>query len=92
LPPAARDYKIHFHGSGQADTAAEQASPEVHPLVVFEQTADNQLIELRRYVEARGWTAVEFVDHGVSGLKDRRPALDALLKDAKRRRFDISST
>jgi DNA invertase Pin-like site-specific DNA recombinase len=33
--------------------------------------------------------SVEFVDQGVSGTKDRRPALDALLKDAKRRRFDV---
>jgi len=54
-----------------------------------EQTADNQLIELRRYVEARGWASIEFVDRGVSGAKDRRPALDELLKDAKRRRFDV---
>jgi putative DNA-invertase from lambdoid prophage Rac len=54
-----------------------------------EQTADNQLLELRHYVEARGWTAVEFVDQGVSGAKDKRPALDALLKDAKRRLFDV---
>ena len=54
-----------------------------------EQNCDNQLIELRRYVEARGWTPTEFVDRGVSGAKDRRPALDALLKDANRRRFDI---
>jgi DNA invertase Pin-like site-specific DNA recombinase len=29
------------------------------------------------------------VDRGVSGAKDRRPALDALLRDAKRRRFDV---
>jgi DNA invertase Pin-like site-specific DNA recombinase len=54
-----------------------------------EQTCDNQLIELRRYVEARGWTAVEYVDRGVSGAKDRRPALDQLVADAKRRRFDV---
>ena len=54
-----------------------------------EQNCDNQLIELRRYVEARGWTGTEFVDSGVSGTKDRRPALDALMKDAKRRRFDV---
>src|SRR5687768_4496650 len=54
-----------------------------------EQTADNQLLELRRYVEARGWTAVEYVDQGVSGAKDRRPALHTLLKDARRRRFDV---
>jgi DNA invertase Pin-like site-specific DNA recombinase len=54
-----------------------------------DQTCDNQLLELRRYVEARGWTAVEYVDSGVSGAKDRRPALDELLADARRRRFDV---
>ena len=55
----------------------------------FDQEPENQLQELRRYVEARGWTAVEYVDRGVSGSKDRRPALDELVKDAKRRRFDV---
>jgi DNA invertase Pin-like site-specific DNA recombinase len=55
----------------------------------LEQDCNNQLIELRRYVEARGWTAVEYVDRGVSGTKDKRPALDAMLRDAKRRRFDV---
>jgi DNA invertase Pin-like site-specific DNA recombinase len=54
-----------------------------------DQSCDNQLLELRRYVQARGWTAQEFVDAGVSGTKDKRPALDALLRDAKRRRFDV---
>ena len=49
----------------------------------LDQEPENQLQELRRYVEARGWTATEFVDRGVSGEKDRRPALDAMLKDAK---------
>lgn len=55
----------------------------------FDQEPENQLLELRRYVAARGWTAVEFVDRGVSGAKDKRPALDTLVKDAKRRRFDV---
>jgi putative DNA-invertase from lambdoid prophage Rac len=55
----------------------------------FDQEPENQLQELRRYIEARGWTGTEFVDRGVSGAKDRRLALDALLKDAKRRRFDV---
>ena len=53
------------------------------------QTVENQVIELRRYVEARGWTIFqEYADEGVSGSKDRRPALDQLVADAKRRRFD----
>src|ERR1700730_4893666 len=56
----------------------------------FDQTPENQLLELRRYVEARGWTvAEEYVDRGVSGAKDRRPALDQLIAEAKRRRFDV---
>jgi len=54
-----------------------------------DQEPENQLQELRRYVEARTWTAVEYVDRGVSGAKDRRPALDDLVRDARRRRFDV---
>src|SRR5207249_5274992 len=55
----------------------------------LDQNTENQAIELRRYIESRGWTAVEYRDHGVSGAKDRRPALDQLVTDAKRRRFDV---
>jgi putative DNA-invertase from lambdoid prophage Rac len=54
-----------------------------------DQQVDNQLLELRRYVDARGWGATEYVDIGVSGAKDRRPELDRLVADAKRRRFDV---
>jgi DNA invertase Pin-like site-specific DNA recombinase len=55
----------------------------------FEQEPENQLAELRRYVQARNWTAHEYVDRGVSGSKDKRPALDVLCRDAKRRKFDV---
>src|SRR5262245_42330375 len=55
----------------------------------LDQEPENQLQELRRYVEARGWTAIEYVDRGGRGAKDRRPALDQLLTDARRRRFDV---
>ena len=54
-----------------------------------DQSTENQAIELRRYVEARGWTAQEYTDKGVSGAKDKRPALDELVRDAKRRKFDV---
>ena len=54
-----------------------------------DQEPANQLAELVRYCQARNWEPVEYVDHGVSGSKDRRPALDRLLKDARRRKVDV---
>ena len=54
-----------------------------------DQDADLQLVELRRYVAARGWEVVEeFVDRGVSGATSSRPALDRLLAAARRRDVD----
>lgn len=48
-----------------------------------------QIVDLRRYVAARGWTvAEEFVDHGVSGSLASRPALDRLRTAARRRDVD----
>jgi DNA invertase Pin-like site-specific DNA recombinase len=55
-----------------------------------EQTVENQLLELRQYASARGWTIVsEWTDVGVSGSKDRRPGLDEMIAAAKRRKFDV---
>jgi len=53
------------------------------------QTAENQLLALRSFAGARGWTATEFTDHGVSGAKEKRPALDALLAAARARKVDL---
>ena len=48
-----------------------------------------QLTELRDYARARGWQVIgKFVDIGVSGAKDSRPQLDALMKQAKARKID----
>jgi DNA invertase Pin-like site-specific DNA recombinase len=56
----------------------------------LDQHPDNQLAELHRYCAARGWESpLEYIDRGISGSKDRRPALDNLVKDAKRRKFDV---
>ena len=56
------------------------------------QTLENQIRELRQVAERRGWDVVEvYRDAGISGAKGRngRPALDSMLKDASRRKFDI---
>lgn len=53
------------------------------------QRAKGQLLELRQYAAARGWTITqEYVDRGVSGTQDSRPALDELMADARRRKFE----
>lgn len=55
-----------------------------------EQHPETQLRELREYAERRGLSiAGEYVDHGIGGTKARRPALDRMLEDARRRRFDV---
>jgi DNA invertase Pin-like site-specific DNA recombinase len=55
-----------------------------------DQNPESQGIELRHFARQRGYEIVdEYTDHGVSGTKARRPALDRLLKDANRRRFDV---
>ncbi len=55
-----------------------------------DQSTDSQLLDLRRYVRERGWNIFnEFVDEGISGTKDSRPALNELMNDAKKRRFDV---
>ena len=53
------------------------------------QTCETQLHALREFCKARGWTIVQtYADTGVSGSKERRPQLDQLMRDAKRRKFD----
>ena len=55
-----------------------------------DQDPEVQLRELRAYVERRGWREpLEFVDHGVSGSKASRPALDELMAAARRRKVDV---
>jgi DNA invertase Pin-like site-specific DNA recombinase len=48
-----------------------------------------QLDELRQVAAQRGWASVDYVDEGVSGSKDRRPALDRMMADARTGRLDV---
>ena len=56
------------------------------------QSVESQVRELRQLAERRGWQVADiYRDAGICGAKGReqRPGLDALLKDASRRRFDV---
>jgi DNA invertase Pin-like site-specific DNA recombinase len=53
------------------------------------QDTNLQMREVREFAKRRGWTvAGEYTDTGISGSKEKRPSLDRLMADAKRRRFD----
>jgi DNA invertase Pin-like site-specific DNA recombinase len=54
-----------------------------------EQNADLQVNELTDYAAFRKWEIVEPYTDKMSGAKDRRPALDRLMADAKRGKFDV---
>jgi len=54
------------------------------------QDPELQLVPLREYCERRGFTnAVEYVDNGISGKRERRPELDKLIQTARKRQIDI---
>jgi DNA invertase Pin-like site-specific DNA recombinase len=55
----------------------------------LDQHPETQLYDLRQMAEQRGWEIVrEYRDHGVSGARARRPALDELLADAHQGKFE----
>lgn len=54
-----------------------------------EQAVGMQVSDLRRYCEQRGFQIFkEYSDQGISGTKDKRPGLDELMADARKRKFD----
>lgn len=57
---------------------------------VRDQSTAVQEVELREYAERRGWVVEKiYADKGQSGAKWKRPALDALMADCRRRKVDV---
>jgi DNA invertase Pin-like site-specific DNA recombinase len=55
-----------------------------------DQTTAAQEHELRQYAKHRGWGVQHvYTDQGYSGASEKRPALDELLRDARKRKFDV---
>jgi DNA invertase Pin-like site-specific DNA recombinase len=55
----------------------------------LDQNCEVQLEELRRFAGKRFARYCEYTDAGVSGTQRHRPQLDALMRDARKRLFDV---
>jgi DNA invertase Pin-like site-specific DNA recombinase len=56
---------------------------------VFEQNPEVQELPLRQLAEQRGWSVVQVYRDRMSGAKEDRPGLKALMADARRGAFDV---
>lgn len=57
---------------------------------LLNQDPDTQLINIREFCKARGFELVnEYVDKGISGAREKRPALDQMVSDARKGKFQI---
>jgi DNA invertase Pin-like site-specific DNA recombinase len=55
-----------------------------------DQHVESQLYDLREFAAQRGFEVVhEYEDRGVCGQKARRPGLDRLMADARRKKFSV---
>jgi len=69
---------------------AKRAAIYARVSTIVGQSPAMQLDVLREFAARRGFDVVtEFVDHGASGARERRPALDKLMDAARKRAFDV---
>jgi DNA invertase Pin-like site-specific DNA recombinase len=55
----------------------------------LDQNENSQRDDLTRYAERIGWATELYVDHGYSGRKDSRPALNRLMTDVRAGKLDV---
>src|SRR3989449_163312 len=92
VPAGLSGPRQHAERDGVVTTGNGAGAARARPVALYarvstvDQTCDTQLLALRGYAEARGWQTLEYADGGVSGTRDHRPKLDAMMTDVRRRK------
>lgn len=85
----AKNYRNTTDSSPQGDPSVHRVALYARVSTLNGQNPEMQLRELHEYCIRRAWqVAGEFVDRGISGAKERRPELDRLLIQCRRRMVD----
>ena len=58
----------------------------------YDQNPQTQILDLRQMAAQRGYTIVKEYTDKISGVKAKRPGLDAMMADARRGQFDVVMT
>jgi DNA invertase Pin-like site-specific DNA recombinase len=91
IPIQIDEYRIsHFnmHAHGETLMKQKRAAPYVR-VSSGEQHTEAQERALREYVQRRGWSHHKIYRDKITGATARRPGLDELLKDCRRRTIDV---
>jgi len=67
----------------------EEEETEVKKAAIYTRVSETQLYDLREMAKQRGYEIVHEYSDTISGAKAKRPGLDQLMADVRRRRFDV---
>jgi DNA invertase Pin-like site-specific DNA recombinase len=86
-------YKAIMHASARFSSSSRSVMKTAAIYVrvsTADQHVESQLYDLRELAIQRGFAVIqEYKDCGVSGRRARRPGLDALIADARRKKFSV---
>src|SRR5690349_12025953 len=86
----AKDHRSTTASFSQESLSIHRVALYARVSTINGQDPEMQLRELREYCSRRGWPVpAEYVDKGVSGSQEFRPALNRLMSDGHKRRFDV---
>jgi DNA invertase Pin-like site-specific DNA recombinase len=87
-------YKLYFFNALKYNFSMNDSSIKAvayaRVSTLLGQNPEHQLEHIRIFATARGFSLIrQFVDSGVSGAKERRPALDEMIREARKGSFKI---